>query len=139
MSVDEREEVLRSSSEGLRETLRNQLAAHRNVNQRAIDLVKIGLLAASIAVSDISLSGVVAVVPYLAAATVGFLCEYLTEASLFGDAVWASVAGVLFTSVAAGCVVATPPLALVPVVYAAVPAACLWGKERYGFPTNTEP
>ena len=189
MSVDERETVLRSSNRGLEETLRNQLAAHRNVNQRAIDLVKIDLLAGSIAVSGISLSGTSAVVPYLTAATVGFFYaiwsavrvfrprhfsrgmgpkeadrirreldegmtadvyhdqvlltyqeavasnseEYLTEAALFGNAVWASVAGLLFASAAAGSVVFSPPAEFAVVVYVLVPAACLWGKERYGF------
>lgn len=189
MTAEEREAVFESSSEGLRETLQNQLAAHRNVNQRAIDLVKTDLLAAIVAVSGISLSGTPAVVPYLAAATAGFLFsiwssirvfrprhfsrglgpvetdrikrhleegmppdvhydqllltyrdavasnnnEYLTEVSLFGDAVWASVAGVLFAAVAAGSVVFGPPLELVPVVYLVVPAVCLLGKERHGF------
>lgn len=195
MSIDEREEVLRSSNDGLRETLRNQLAAHRNINQRAIDLVKIDLLAASVTVSGISLSGTPTVVPYLAAATLGFLysigsavrvfrprhfsrglgpvevdrirrelddgmppdvhhdqllmtyrdavasnsTEYLTEASLFGDAVWASVAGVLFSALAAGTVVVGTPVELVPVAYVVLPATCLWGKERYGFDRNDNP
>ena len=194
MPVDEREEILRSSNHALRETLQNQLAAHRNLNQRAVDLVKIDFLAASVAISGISLSGTEAVVPYLAASTLSFLYsiwasvrvfrprhfsrglgsaeierirqaidsevppdihygqmllsyrdavtensnEYLAEAVLFGNAVWASVGGVLFAAIAASTVLVALPLELVLFAYAVVPSACLLGKEQYGFERNEE-
>ena len=194
MSVDEREEIFRNSNHALQETLQNQLAAHRNMNQRAIDLVKIDLLAASVVVSGISLSGTSAVASFLAASTLSFLYsiwtsvrvfrprhfsrglgsaevdrikraadsgitsdvhhdqmlltyrdavaensnEYLTEALLFGNAVWASVTGVSFAAIAAVAVVVVPPLGTVPFAYVVVLVACLWGKEQYGFEENEE-
>lgn len=189
MSASDREEIFRSSNHGLRETLQNQLAAHRNINQRAIDLVKIDLLAASIAVSAISLSGVSDGVPYLVASVVSFLYSiwasvrvfrprqfsrgigpdeaariqsaaeeemppdahheqltmayrdavaknsdaYLTEMGLFGNAVWASVAAVLFAGIGAVTVHVRIPVATVPVLFVTVPVACGWRKEQYGY------
>lgn len=192
MTIDEREEVFRSSNAGLRDTLSNQLAAHRSVNQRAVDLVKIDLLAASVTASGISLAGSPEAIPYLVASTLGFLYaivssvrvfrprhfsrglgptevdrirqavedgmtpdvhydqlmvtyrnavasnsrEFLTEASLFGNAVWASVAGVLFAATAAAAVLVSLPSVVALLAYVSIPAGCLLGKERYGFEEN---
>lgn len=189
MPASDREEVFRSSNQALRETVENQLAAHRSINQRALDLVKIDLLAASIAVSAISLTDVQVVVPYLAASVVAFLYSvwesvrvfrprhftrglgavetgriqqaadggltpdvhheqlamayreavvnnsnaYLAEAILFGNAVWASVAVVLFAAVAATVVRVPVSPVVTPLVCVVVLLVCLWGKDQYGF------
>lgn len=195
MSADDREEIYRSSNQGLRETLQNQLAAHRNLNERAIDLVKIDLLAASVIVSGVTISGSSAVLPYLAASTTSFLYaiwasvrvfrprgfsrglgpedvkriegdvsdgmppdvhheqmmlsyrdavsdtsgEYLNEVELFGNATWASVAGVMFAVVTAGASLLKPPTVVAIPAYVIVPVLCFWGKEKYGFDGNGEP
>lgn len=189
MSASDREEIFRSSNDGLRETLQNQLAAHRDINQRAIDLVKIDLLAASIAASALSLSSVSVVVPYLSASVVCFVYSiwasvrvfrprhfsrglrpeetnriqrnahegmppdahheqltmtyreavsdnsdaYLVEATQFENAVWGSVAAVLFASVAALAVQTRAPTVLAPAAYLCVPVVCFLGKEQYGY------
>lgn len=189
MSASDREEVFRSTNTGLRETIQNQLAAHRDINQRAIDLVKIDLLGASIVVSVVSLLDVQGLVPYSVASVAAFLYSiwasvrvfrprhvsrglgatetnrirriagdslppdahheqlavsyrdavlhnstaYLVEARLFGRADWSSVAAVLFAAVAAVALQFPVPRFVVGVVYVAVPVACLWGKNRYGY------
>lgn len=195
MSVDEQEEIFRSSNRALQETLQNQLSAHRNLNERAIDMVKIDLLAASVIVSGVTVSGASAVIPYMAASTLSFLysiwasvrvfrprhfsrglgpeeidritkeanekmppeihheqmmltyrdavadnsVEYLDESILFGKAIWASVAGVLFALVTAIASLLPLPVGVAPAVYVIVPGICLWGKEKYGFDANDEP
>lgn len=198
MSDNDREEIFRSTNLGLQNTLQNQLAAHRNLNQRAVDLVKIDLLTASVIVSGVSLSGHPSVYPYLAASIVGFLYsiwvsvrvfqprhfsrglgtdtdstnisivdiqndandgmppdvhheqllmtyrdavaknsdEYLCEANLFENAVWASVAGFLFAVVAATAGLYSFPVGLALVAYVVIPVVCLWGKDRYDRSTN---
>lgn len=83
MTADDRDAVLRSSNNALRETLQNQLAAHRNLNQRSIDLVKIDLLAASLVVSGVSLAGTAATLPYAGAAIAAFLYSLLAAVRVF--------------------------------------------------------
>lgn len=83
MSASDREEVYRSTNRGLRATIQNQLASHRNISQRAIDLVKIDLLGASIAISVVSLSNVPVVIPFLAASVVAFLYSIWTSVRVF--------------------------------------------------------
>lgn len=56
MDNDEKAEIYRSGYEELQNTVENQLTEHHELNQRAIDLAKINILAISIIVSGTSIS-----------------------------------------------------------------------------------
>lgn len=56
MDNDEKAEIYRSGYEELQNTVENQLTEHHELNQRAIDLAKIDILAISIIVSGTSIS-----------------------------------------------------------------------------------
>jgi hypothetical protein len=64
--------------------------------------------------------------------------EYLNEVELFGNAIWASVAGVVFAVVTAAATLLKPPIVVAVPAYVVVPVICLWGKEKYGFEGNGE-
>ncbi len=69
MNDDEKSEIYRTGYEELQNTVENQLSDQYQLNQRAIDLAKIDILAVSIVVSATSLSQQVTGVPLVLAGT----------------------------------------------------------------------
>ncbi len=67
MNSDKEAEIYKSGYEELQNTVENQLADHHELNQRAIDLAKIDILAVSIVVSGTSLSQQIRGIPLIIA------------------------------------------------------------------------
>lgn len=67
MDSDDKAEIYRSGYEELQNTVENQLTEHHQLNQRAIDLAKIDILAISIIVSGTSISDKINGIPIVLA------------------------------------------------------------------------
>lgn len=64
--MSDKAEIFRSTYDELQNTLENQLEAHRRINQRAVDLAKINLLALSIIFAGVSISNLSISIPLVA-------------------------------------------------------------------------
>ncbi|WP_162224290.1 hypothetical protein [Halorussus salinus] len=76
MDNNEKAEIYRSGYEELQNTVENQLTEHHELNQRAIDLAKIDILAISIVVSGTSISDKINGIPIILAGTVALLLSF---------------------------------------------------------------